>query len=134
MAHAIRNKTNYNDKILIVLENIIYYTPFYADRYFMTYDPEAQKLQETNMGKFISDVTFDRFKEFLQNNEKGFKYVFTTTKDLVVSEVSFFQGLPDHVLRKFYIEVGDPTPLFQFLKQHYPCEPFQGFLFFRISD
>jgi 4-amino-4-deoxy-L-arabinose transferase-like glycosyltransferase len=134
MAGAIRNRTLYRDKVLILLENIIYYTPFYADRYYMTYDPKAQMLLETNMGRFIPGITLDKLKELLQENKIGFKYAVTTTKELVLPEVSFLRGLPDHILRKFYIEVGDPSPLYLFLKQRYPCEAFGGFLFFLLGS
>lgn len=143
MAQAISEKTDYKDKIIMACHNVPWYTPFYADRYFNAYNPVEETLLETSISKPITGIDINKFKDFISKNEKGFKWVITTSNDLVLETVPFFQKIKqdskseedfNSILRKFYVETkGSESELYKFLDANYTKEIYKGFIFFKLK-
>lgn len=143
MAKAILEKTTYNDKIIIVVYNLPWHTPFYADRYFLTYNFKEQFLIETYTSKQIEGIDLNNLKDFILRNEKGFKWVITTNDELVADTVQYFQKIKsglsktefNSLLREFYnIEIkGNESELYKFLDANYSKEIYKGFIFFKLK-
>jgi hypothetical protein len=136
MASAINKQTSPSDRIIVAMDNINTYTPFYADRYYLTY-LHAKKEIWIDWGYKQEGVTFEKFKQYIKNNRHKFEYLVTTTPELVAKHIKYFKR---HRVDEKFLKLMQSFSIYPENSQFYRffvrefgkplvCD---GFLFFKI--
>ncbi|MBV8880811.1 MAG: glycosyltransferase family 39 protein [Planctomycetaceae bacterium] len=128
LAEAITDVTRPEEKLAILTNNVQFYTPYYADRYSVSWDPDAGELLTENSGGRWKASRAD-LEAFLKSNPQRLDYAVTATPDGVRRNVRFLSGAGDPLLEAFGVRAGDPAFLESFCGP--PVER-KGFLFYRL--
>lgn len=126
---AIAETTRPEDKVVILTDDIRFYTPYYADRYSVWYNRNDGRLVTENTGGIVAPFGPEALRAFLRENRQGFRYAVTADRDGIRRHVRVLAGADDALLRKFGVHDDDR----EFLREL--CGPpveRSGFLFWEL--
>jgi hypothetical protein len=126
MATVLRESTPRDARIVVLGDNMLFYTPFYHDRYTVTWSRALRRLHAEYRGPFLDGVDEDRLKAVLSENREGYDYAIIPRKDRVVEHVGYFRragvdpstAAGDRLLASFGA-VGPEEPLYRFLETRF---------------
>lgn len=124
-ARAIAEKTEPQDRVFLLTDDMRFYTPYYADRYAVWYDRRTQTLVPENCGGWIQTDP-EAVKDLLRRNPHRFRYVVTADPATIGEHVPFLRDASPDLLRRFRAD-DDFTPFLQSICP--PPERRNGFLF-----
>ena len=146
MASSINKvSNNKHDKILVLVHTLHFYTPFYSDRYYVTFDWKEKHLVRENTDSFMKkDVNLIKF---IKENKDGFKYVVLTTKKALRENTSYFKNIGDedesftctHIVTGigrdncFHIH-NENSDIYRFLASNYRKIEQGAFIFFCLDS
>lgn len=129
---ALRDAVAPDEKVLVLTDNIPFYTPFYGDRYALWYDAPHRVLMAENTGPRRTDVGEEEILRLLRDNPDRLDWAVTADKASVGPEVAWLRSLDDRTLEAFGVETR-PTPRRELLEQRYgPARAVGGFLFWDL--
>jgi hypothetical protein len=120
-------------KVLVLTDNSAFYTPFYGDRYAVTFFPREGELLVENSGGRRPGVAAADVERMLVDGTHGLDVAVTARKDVTVPAIPWLRRLDDAQLRAFGVETG-PTPWAALLERL--CGPPRvhgGFLFWTLK-
>jgi hypothetical protein len=110
MAQAIEEETRPDARVLIVPDNLGLYTPFYADRYCLTWNGRHLKASDTTPPIF--EGTEAELVQWLRDNPRRATHVVWATAGEVREQFAFTEWDADKLAR---FRVGQPGPLADYL-------------------
>lgn len=129
---AVREAVPPEGRVFLLTDHIPFYTPFYADRYFLWYDARHRLLMAENMGPRRTDVPEEEVLRLLRENPGGLHWAVTAEKASVVAHVAWLRGRDDRHLEAFGVETVR-TARRELLEQRYgPPREHGGFLFWKL--
>lgn len=138
-AETLDRHTAPGDRILLRLNHDPYLRTYYADRYVVSYSDRDRELRRQYVNPLERGVYDAELIRRLSSPGHGFTWFVTSTSDLAAARFAWIRALrgrPDFeaiVRRHFFLETpGAPTELFRFLRERFPCEEREGFLFFDL--
>lgn len=106
LGRAIDGATRPDDRVLILTNNIPFYTPYYGDRYAMYYDAEGGEFMPECSGGRRTGVTESDVLDLIRGDAGGFDVAVSAEKETVLPEVRWLQGLDDATLEAFGVETS----------------------------
>jgi hypothetical protein len=103
---ALDGATRPSDRVLLLTDNLPFYTPYYGDRYAVYYDRTAGELLPENSGGRRSGVSESDLLDLIRTNSDGFDVAVTAEKASVVPHVRWLQGRDEAGLHAFGVETG----------------------------
>ena len=92
------------DRLLILTDNIPFYTPFYADLYSQWYDAPHRELLRENTGGRQKGVTEEDLERLLRENPGRLDWAVSAEKATVVPQVPWLRTLDEGQLESFGVE------------------------------
>lgn len=91
-------------RVLLLTDNIPFYTPYYGDVYTRWYDAPHRQLMTENSGPRETNVGEAELEALLRARPASFDVVVTAEKESAVPAIPFLQPLTDAQLRSFGVE------------------------------
>lgn len=129
---AVRETVRPDARVLLLTDDIPFYTPYYAPVFMQWYDAPRQELIMENWGPRQTGFSEDDLRSLLNRKPSAFDVAVTAEKDTVVPHVAFLRGLTDTQLEAFGVETHR-TARREFLERRFgPPREHGGFLFWTI--
>jgi hypothetical protein len=130
LAMAINDVTRPEDKLVILTDDIRFYTPYYADRFSVWYDRKNGELLTENTGGRRKPFGDADLRRLLEENREGFRLAITADRDGIRRHVRVLATADDALLRQFGVHDDDRRFLTGLCGP--PLER-DGFLFWRLG-
>ncbi len=126
MGTTLRKTTHPGARVVVLGDNLLLYTPFYHDRYTVSWSRAERLLRAEYRGECREGVDEERLKAVLSENRDGYDYAIVPRKDLIVEHVGFFRRMGvdpatpngDRFLAGFGA-FGTEEPLYRFLEERF---------------
>ncbi len=144
MARSVRNVSqDKHDKILVLTHTLHFYTPFYCDRYYITYDWTEKHLVRENTDPFVRKNI--NIIKYIEENPDKLDYAILTTKGRLKENTKYFKNVSDDELKCPHIGgtgakencfhlLSEDSELYRFLESR--CErkiPSGAFILFKLK-
>jgi len=126
---SLSEATEPRDRILLLTDDLRFYTPYYGDRYVLWYDRRHRRLQEEYSGDPVEGVDGPALRDFIAGHAGSFQYVVTADPEGIRRNVGFLSSASGEVLRSFGV-VEDEKDFLRSLCG--PPRERRGFLFWRL--
>jgi len=103
---ALSEETPPRGRVLLLTDNIPFYTPYYGDVYTLWFDAANRRLLTENSGPHRSGFGEPELRELLQSRPPAFDVVVTAEKDSATPRIPFLQHLDDSQLNSFGVETA----------------------------
>jgi hypothetical protein len=107
MAYAIEQETPPDARVLIVVDNLGLHTPYYTNRYMMTWYPNSGVVKDSDTTPPIFHGTEEEFIQWIVRNDARITHIVWAHRDEVRSTVNSFSEFSDQKLAEFGVP---PSP------------------------
>jgi len=101
---ALKAQVPEQGRVLLLTDNIPFYTPYYGDVYTRWYDRQNRQLLTDDSGPHEKNVGEAELEALLRARPASFDVVVTAEKETAVPAIRFLQRLNDAQLRSFGVE------------------------------
>ncbi len=132
LALAVREATPPEAKILLLTDNIPFYTPYYADRFFRWHDARNRELITENTGGRRPGFGEEDLLSYLRDNPDGMDVAVTADRETLLRELPWMAGLDEEQLRSFGVDPGPSRSVSLLRERHGPPRKTGGFHFWTL--
>jgi hypothetical protein len=101
---SLRDRVPPRGRVLLLTDNIPFYTPYYGDVYTRWYDAANRQLLSDDSGPHQKNFGEPELEALLQSRPAAFDVIVTADKESAVPKIGFLQRLNDAQLKSFGVE------------------------------